>query len=340
MKPRQWQRALAIAVILVAAGPARAKDQSSDGERVYKQAVHSTVLVLVPVGDGTRARPRGTGSLIDVEHRLILTAYHVMGDDEEAIVAFPAYNKKGELIAEMDYYVGALKRGGGFAGRVVATDPARDLAVIQLNKLPRGVPALRLAQKTPGVGQAVHSIGNPAAADGALWIYTEGKVRQLYEHSWKAGDFKHQHVHAYHAHIILTDSPVNPGDSGGPLLNDAGELIGLAHGTSVDANRVTTFINVTEAKKLLTAKGLSSKPSVITAAQPAGAPVTPKGTPPEVGDPEKQAKIKLKMAQELAGVGLDEKAKARCEKLIAEYPNTAAAAEAKKLLEKINEKSK
>jgi S1-C subfamily serine protease len=338
MKAMHWQRALAIAVILVAAAPARAKDQSPGGEHVYKQAVHSTVLVLVPVADGTKAAPRGTGSLIDVEHRLILTAYHVMGEDEKAIVVFPAY-KKGELIAEMSYYVEALKRGAGFSGRVVATDPARDLAVIQLNKLPKAVPALRLAQKAPGVGQDVHSIGNPAATKDALWIYTEGRVRQLYEHSWKAGDFKHEHVHAYHAHVILTDSPVNPGDSGGPLLNDAGELIGLAHGVSVEGNRISTFINVLEVKKLLSAKGLLSKAAVITAAQPA-APATSAKAAPETGDPEQQAKIKLKMAQELAGVGLNEKAKARCEKLIAEYPNTAAAAEAKKLLEKINEKEK
>src|SRR5205807_1213191 len=141
--------------------------------------------------------------------------------------------------------------------------------------------------------QDVHSIGNPAAAEGALWIYTQGKVRQLFEHGWKAGDRRGQHVHSYHAHVILTDSAVNPGDSGGPLLNYAGELIGLAHGTSVDANRMSTFINVLEAKKLLSAKGLLSRASVITAAQPAAPPAAAKAAP-ETGDPEHQARIKLK----------------------------------------------
>ena len=51
--------------------------------------------------------------------------------------------------------------------------------------MPDGVPELVLAKASAEPGQSVHSIGNPGGS-GALWVYTPGKVRQVYPKKWTA----------------------------------------------------------------------------------------------------------------------------------------------------------
>ena len=84
------------------------KTESTDsGEKVYDRTLHSTVWVLIPVS-GTRARS-GSGSLIDVNRRLVLTNYHVVGDDDTGFVSFPIF-QGGKLVAERDAYRAPGKR--------------------------------------------------------------------------------------------------------------------------------------------------------------------------------------------------------------------------------------
>ena len=64
-------------------------------------------------------------------------------------------------------------------------DKEGDLALIRLDRVPDGVPALSSRATSPDPGQTVHSIGNPGKS-GALWVYTPGKVRQVYSKKWKA----------------------------------------------------------------------------------------------------------------------------------------------------------
>src|SRR5207244_2870107 len=109
--------------------------------------------------------------------------------------------------------------------QVVATDSLRDLALLELESLPDGIDALALAAQSSRPGDDVHSIGNSGMAKssaGMLWRYTRGNVRQVYERKIRASDS----VEAIQ--FVETQSPVNLGDSGGPLLNDRGELIGVA----------------------------------------------------------------------------------------------------------------
>ena len=65
--------------------------------------------------------------------------------------------------------------------------------------------------------------------------------------------------------MVETDSPTNPGDSGGPLLNAKGELVGVTQGGALNAQLVSTFIDVSEVKQLLATKAVkdlkADKPS-------------------------------------------------------------------------------
>jgi V8-like Glu-specific endopeptidase len=224
-----------------------------DGTNVYQRVLKSTAWIHSPRGPGKVAS--GTGSLIDLKNRLVLTNYHVVGDVDPANVFFPSYNHDGRLVAEKTYYTDNSIRLR-WPGKVVARDPIRDLALIQLEKLPPNVVALPLAAKGVSPGQTVHSIGNPGPS-GALWVYTPGKVRQVYFKRWRA--MLDDREATFEAEVIESDSPTNPGDSGGPLVNDRGELVGVTQGGAIKANSLSTFIDISEVRKFLSEPRVKNK---------------------------------------------------------------------------------
>jgi Trypsin-like peptidase domain/TPM domain len=159
---------------------------------------------------------------------------------------FPAF-RDGKPIAERDYYKEHV-RDQGIRGRVVARDKLADMALIQIDRVPDGAQALPIANESVSPGQTVHSVGNPGGS-GALWVYTPGKVRQVYQKKWSAKAGKQ--TLQFEARVIETDSPTNPGDSGGPLVNDRAELVGVTQGGSTNASLLSTFIDVSEVKRFL-----------------------------------------------------------------------------------------
>lgn len=237
-------RRVLFALTLSALVPPAAAQEPAGGAKVYREAVPSVVWV-----HSTRDRglATGSGSLVDRDRRLVLTNYHVVEDNPRVKVFFPAF-RDGQPVSEKSYY---LDRAGRFAipGRVVARDKQADLAVIQLDRLPRDVKAIPIAATSPGPGENVHAIGNTGKS-GALWGYVKGTVRQVYRKKWKA-QLEPGRVLTFEARVIETDSPTNPGDSGGPLLNDRGELVGVTQGGAVNAQLVSTFVDVSEVKQLL-----------------------------------------------------------------------------------------
>src|SRR5262249_27455069 len=112
------------------------------------------------------------------------------------------------------------------------------------------------------------SIGNPGKS-GALWVYTPGKVRQVYHKKWQA-KLDEKTTLTFQAKVIETDSPTNPGDSGGPLVNDKGELVGVTQGAAIDAQSLSIFVDLSEVKRLLnrrSVQALRSSDTVSTSTQ-------------------------------------------------------------------------
>lgn len=242
-------RLVAPLLLLAFALPAFADDPKPGGAGVYKKAVPSVVWVHSkrPAGLAT-----GSGSLIDKDRRLVLTNYHVVLDTPVAKVFFP-YFRDGQAVAEKDYYRDNAKRLA-IDAKVIAVDKKADLAVLRLDSIPDDTEALPLAKASPDPGDTVHSIGSAGKSD-ALFGYVKGSVRQVYKKEWKA-EIEPRKVAAFEAKVIETDSATNPGDSGGPLLNDAGELVGVTQGGALNAQLVSTFIDVSEVKGLLAAKAV------------------------------------------------------------------------------------
>jgi S1-C subfamily serine protease len=222
------------------------------GVEVYKKVLRSTVWVHSDRGGGRLAT--GSGSLVDRGRRLILTNYHVVGDIKRATVFFPVF-EGGKAIPNKGYYRSRASQLG-IPGDVVEVDKQADLALIRLDRLPADVPELPLAPSSPDPGQTVHSIGNPGRSD-ALWVYTPGKVRQVYTKKWRA-KLDERTTLTFEARVVETDSPTNPGDSGGPLVNDRGELVGVTQGGAIDAQLLSTFVDISEVKRLLSRRSVVS----------------------------------------------------------------------------------
>ncbi len=243
---------LALALV-IAAGLVALGQEPSAGNKVYKQVVPSVAWIKT-------ARASGSGTLVDKERRLVLTNYHVIegaerrGDNagyDAVQVVFPEFEGTRPK-TDRNYYKGKP----GLRGEVIAVNRRQDLAVVRLDKTPADAAEVKLAAGSPGPGDPIHSIGN-AGASGALWGYVRGSVRNVYPKQWKAK--VGAKTLSFNARVIEADSPTNPGDSGGPLLNDAGELIGVTQGGMPSANGVSYFIDLSEVRRLLTSDTVVQK---------------------------------------------------------------------------------
>jgi hypothetical protein len=205
--------------------------------------------------------------------------------------------------------------------------------------VPPGARVLQLARSSARPGQAVHSIGNPGSS-GALWVYTQGSVRAVYHKKWNVRTTAAK-PHEFEAEVVETQSPTNPGDSGGPLVNDRGELVGVTQGFAAGAQLLSLFIDISEVRDFLKRHHkLPRQPEPL--ASDTRARSRP-GTEEAAGKSEEdsaraehRAAMKLNFAKALEHDGKLVKAKERYEEIVADFPKTKAAAEAKTLLEKLN----
>src|SRR5260370_15630608 len=104
-------------------------------------------------------------------------------------------------------------------------DPKRDLAVIELEVVPHAATAMKLAADSPCPGEHIHLIGNPGTSE-LLWVYNVGTVHEV--SARKLEDRRFGRVLDAMVAEIRTRASVKPGYSGGPAVNDRGELIGVA----------------------------------------------------------------------------------------------------------------
>jgi serine protease Do len=209
---------------------------------IYKRGLRSVAWVVQPRGKGMAW---GTGTLVNDKEKIILTNYHVVGDQDGAIVFFPAYNGN-DLITEPEHY---LKNATtmGVKGKVVARSKSADLALIQLDVVPKGVVPLPLADRSSKPGDALHALGNSGVSNGVLWRYCKGEVRQVFMSKFKLGD----PVFEVNARIVETQIPINQGDSGGPVLNDHGELAAVTESFDTKQRLVSMSIDVSEVRTFL-----------------------------------------------------------------------------------------
>ena len=183
-------------------------------ERVNPSVVHIFIYDEVDNLIGT-----GTGFLYDNEGHIV-TNNHVVSGAARLEVAFPSGERR--------------------AAETVGTDVDSDLGVIRVADMPAGVQPLILGDSdNVRVGQFVVAIGNPFAEAGSLSLgIVSGLGRTLTSDRIAEGGGRYSLPQ-----VIQTDAAINPGNSGGPLLNLAGEVVGVnsAISTSTGTNSGVGF---------------------------------------------------------------------------------------------------
>src|SRR5262245_17762697 len=194
---------------------------------VHDKLLRSTAFVLAPDG---KQLSYGTGCLVDRERRLFVTCMHVVHDQPEAAVFFPIFRQNGGVVTEAKDY-----QDSRFAikARVVATDLRRDLAVLQLDQGPADVTSVELAEHAPKPGEMVYGVGNSGNTGKPIEQFVLWKQ---YQSKFTRSAFSTQPMkntgQTMDSWAVEMDSPRDPGDSGGPVVDGQGRLVGIVYGTN------------------------------------------------------------------------------------------------------------
>lgn len=188
----------AVAQTLASATPAPAYST-----RVY-QAIQSSLVLIQTKGQSENGdENEGIGSgVIVTDSGEILTSLHVVDDASEILLTFAD--------------------GSRSDASVVLTQPENDIAVLQPGQLPElYAPAVLGNPNAMRVGDEVFVVGNPFG----LYSSMSAGVISGFERSFRPLGSRHRLDG-----LIQIDAAVNPGNSGGPLLNRNGHVVGIVVG--------------------------------------------------------------------------------------------------------------
>ncbi len=124
----------------------------------------------------------------------------------------------------LEHYPRLQEEGYAVRGKVIRRERASDLALVELASLPPETIALPLAAEAVLPGDRVLVVGTRYDSD-ALWGFTAGTVRG--PRMLREGYFSGAKELAKGTRLIEATAPINEGDSGGPLMNSRGEVVGV-----------------------------------------------------------------------------------------------------------------
>jgi len=194
--------------------------------QIYNRTKDSVVLISCKFSDGSGVE--GSGFIYRYSGSgggYIVTNNHVI-----------EYATEGATISV------SFSNGSTVKASLVGRDIYSDLAVIEVDSLPEQSQPLNLGNSTMlMVGEPVYAIGNPFGLSGSM---TAGIVSQT-GRILRLGDLGVPEPYGSYAivDLIQFDAAVNPGNSGGPLLNDLGLVIGVTFAIETAGN-VTGFIGI------------------------------------------------------------------------------------------------
>ena len=178
----------------------------AEGKDTVSEMVKGVATVLVDKGirtEGGRAYPDmvlGSAFFVD-SSGLLITNYHVIASEVD-----PKYKGYSRMYIRMGDAASSRIRA-----RAVGWDKAMDLALIRADYKPEYVFPV-VDRVTPNAGDTVYAIGSPAGLEKTV---TQGIVSALGRRFLPLGD------------VIQIDAAVNPGNSGGPVIDREGRLVGI-----------------------------------------------------------------------------------------------------------------
>ena len=197
--------------------------QPADGTVAFAAVRQSLVVITTATATGAGL---GAGTVVK-DDGTILTALHVV---------------KGATTITVRFADGTQS-----VATVTASTPAQDIAVLSPATLPEVVVAATLGGGV-GVGDEVFAVGNPLGYAGSL---SGGVVSALNRTVTIQGTTL--------SGLIQTDAAVNPGNSGGPLVNKAGQVVGVVTALA-NPSGADSFAGIGFAVPIATAGGAAGAP--------------------------------------------------------------------------------
>ena len=158
----------------------------------------------------------------------------VATDRGEALGSGVIFDKEGHIITNNHVVAGASKiqvtltDGRVYDAEATGTDPATDLAVIQLKDAPDNLTVAQLGDSDQlATGQDVMAIGNPLGLSSTVTTGIISALNRPVVNSQSEDGSGGSASSAVYTNAIQIDAAINPGNSGGPLFDEKGRVIGI-----------------------------------------------------------------------------------------------------------------
>ena len=158
----------------------------------------------------------------------------VATDKGEALGSGVIFDKEGHIITNNHVVAGAseiqvtLADGRVYDAEATGTDPATDLAVIQLKDAPDNLTVAQLGDSDKlATGQDVMAIGNPLGLSSTVTTGIISALDRPVVNSQNEDGSGGSASSAVYTNAIQIDAAINPGNSGGPLFDEKGQVIGI-----------------------------------------------------------------------------------------------------------------
>jgi len=177
----------------------------------------------------------GTGSGFFVnDGQTLVTNYHVVKSAKSILASLP----DGTSVSVAGY---------------LAISPEQDLAVLRLERAVDGIVPLTVAASLPRPGDRVLALGAPhgligSVSDGIVSGVRTGQELDAAIH----GHYSLETLYALDTEWVQTSAPISPGNSGGPLLNSLGQVVGVnAFSLAVDSQNLNFAVSVRHVQRIL-----------------------------------------------------------------------------------------
>ena len=172
--------------------------KNNDFPTVIDRVKESIVLISASQNEDPNINPNQnsmcSGAVIDLQY--IITNYHCIYNQKFIKIFF--WNKEDWRSYDVE---------------VIGIDPLADLALLRAIDKDEPVPELKFSSEEIRSGQDVFALGHPM---GMVWSVSKGVISHEDRYA------RHPYVHS-----VQTDAAINTGNSGGPLMNMKGEIVGI-----------------------------------------------------------------------------------------------------------------